>query len=145
MRIVPPAEVERIAREYDRAWNARDVDAILARHAEDGTYRLHVGGAPTLIGRDDLRTAFTTSLEHWSEISFELERVLYGDRFYVWQSTARGVLARPLALGAITIELNGSGLEFTGSDVITLDSEGLISSKETYFDMLAAANQAASP
>jgi hypothetical protein len=92
------ADVERIAREYDRAWNAKDIDAILARHASDGTYQLHVAGAPTYSGREALRAAFSASLENWSEISFEFQRVLCGDRFFVWQSRLHGVLARPLAL-----------------------------------------------
>ncbi len=142
MSTIAPTDIEQIARQYDSAWNAKDVDAIVARHAEDGTYRLHVAGAPTYTGREALRAAFTASLENWSEISFEFERALYGDRFYVWQSKLRGVLARPLALGAVTIEPNGAGLDLTGCDVITLDGSGLVRTKETYFDILAGANQA---
>jgi hypothetical protein len=139
------ADVERIAREYDRAWNAKDIDAILARHASDGTYQLHVAGAPTYSGREALRAAFSASLENWSEISFEFQRVLCGDRFFVWQSRLHGVLARPLALGAVTIEPNGARLDFTGCDVITLDGEGLLKTKESYFDILAGADQATAP
>jgi hypothetical protein len=137
-----PVDVEHFAREYDGAWQERDIDGIVARHAKDGTYRLHVAGAPEFTGREALRAAFTASLESWSEISFEFQQALYGDRFYVWQSKLRGVLGRPLALGALTIEANGTGLEFIGCDVITLDAAGLIKSKETYFDILAMANQA---
>jgi hypothetical protein len=93
-------------------------------------------------GREALRAAFTVSLENWSEISFDFQQALYGERFYVWQSKLQGVLARPLALRAVTIEANGTRLQFIGCDVITLDNAGLIKSKETYFDVLAMANQA---
>lgn len=137
------ADLRRIADEYDAAWRARDVEAIVAKHAPSGSYRLHVAGVPRLEGRDALRAAFTASLENWSEISFQLDRALFGDSHYVWQSTMRGVLARPLALGALTIEANGRELSLTGVDVITLDAEGLVESKETYFDLVGAANQAA--
>jgi steroid delta-isomerase-like uncharacterized protein len=143
MSTVAPIDVEQVASDYDRAWNAKDVEAIVAKHAEDGTYRLHVAGIPTLSGRDALRTAFTASLENWREVSFELDRILSGGGFYVWQSTVRGVLARPLELGAITVDANGARLELTGIDVITLDDQGLIATKETYFDIAAMANQAA--
>jgi SnoaL-like domain len=142
MSTIAPVDIEQFAREYDGAWQAKDVEGIVARHAEDGTYQLHIAGAPEFTGREALRAAFTVSLENWSEISFQFQQALYGDRFYVWQSKLRGVLARPLALGALTIEANGARLEFIGCDVITLDAAGLIKSKETYFDILAMANQA---
>jgi hypothetical protein len=145
MASLAPSRVERIAREYDRAWNAKDVETIVAMHSEDGTYRLHLAGAPTLTGRQALATAFRSSLDNWSELSFELDHVACGTGFYVWQARLRGVLARPLDMGAITIPANGASLEFTGVDAITLDADGLIVSKESYFDILAAANQAQRP
>jgi hypothetical protein len=137
-----PAEVERLAREYDRAWNAKNIDAIVARHRQDGTYRIHLAGAPTVTGREALHEAFETSLDNWRELSFELERVLCGSGFYVWEAKLRGVLARQLNMGAAHIPANGARLEFTGIDVVTLDENGLIATKESYFDILAAANQA---
>jgi steroid delta-isomerase-like uncharacterized protein len=138
-----PADIERFAQEYDRAWNAKDVDAIVAMHAEDGTYRLHVAGSPELRGGEALRTAFATSIENWRELTFGFDRALYGDSFYVWQSTLHGVLERPLELGAVTVAANGATIAMTGLDVITLNDDGLIESKETHFDLVAAANQAA--
>jgi ketosteroid isomerase-like protein len=140
----PKLPVEALAREYDAAWNAGDVDAIVARHAPDGSYRLHVGGAPAISGRDTLHRAFTAALANWRELSFELERVHCAERGYVWQSTLRGVLARPLPLGAVTLPVNDVPLTFTGIDLVTLDQDGLISAKDTYFDILAAAGQSTS-
>src|SRR6266545_13918 len=107
MGALTQAQMERIARAYDAAWQARDVDAIVSKHTNDSTYRLHVAGAPAISGRDALRAAFTESLENWTDLSFELDRAFFGSDHYVWQSTARGVLARPLALGAVTIGANG--------------------------------------
>ena len=138
-----PVDIEEFAQAYDRAWKARDVDAIVARHAEDSTYRLHVAGSPELRGRGALRAAFATSIANWSELDFTFDRALYGESFYVWQATLHGMLARPLELGAVTIPANGSQLALPGLDVIILNDEGLIASKETHFDLIAAANQAA--
>ena len=143
MTTVASVDVEAIARDYDAAWNAKDLDAIVSSHAEDGTYRLHIAGAPAIRGRESIRAAFAASLDNWSDLSFDLERVLFGDGFYVWSSSLRGVLAKPLELGAVAIPANGARLAFRGVDVITLDERGLIESKQTYFDLVAAANQAA--
>jgi len=143
MTTLAPVEVEAIARDYDAAWNAKDLDAIVSRHAEGGTYRLNVAGTPAVKGREAIRDAFAASLGNWRDLSFELEEALYGDGFYVWSSSVRGVLAKPLALGAVTIPANGLRLVFSGVDVITLNERGLIESKHTHFDVIAAANQAA--
>jgi hypothetical protein len=142
MTTLAPVDVEAIARDYDASWNAKDLDAIVSRHAEDGTYQLHIAGAPTIRGRDAIRAAFAASLDNWRDLSFEFEQVLCGEGFYVWLSSLRGVLARPLELGAVTIAANGAPLRFSGLDVITLDERGLIRSKQTHFDVVAAANQA---
>lgn len=139
---ISPAEVERLAREYDALWNAGDVDAIVARHADTGSYRLHVAGAPAITGRDAMHRAFTTALGNWGELAFELDHVQCGVGFYVWRSTVRGTLRRPLHLGVTTIEPTGEPLSFTGIDVISLDGQGLIARKDTHFDILAAAGQA---
>jgi hypothetical protein len=143
MTTLAPVEIEAIAREYDAAWNAKDLDAIVSRHAENGTYRLNAAGTPTIRGRESIRAAFAASLGNWSELAFEMEQARFGDGFYVWSSSLRGVLAKPLELGAVTIPANEARLAFSGVDVITLDERGLIESKQTYFDIVAAANQAA--
>lgn len=140
---ISPAEVDRLAREYDAAWNSGDVDAIVARHAAAGSYHLHVADAPVVTGREAMRRAFATALENWRELAFELDHVQCGPGFYVWRSTVRGTLEQPLRLGAVTIEPTGEPLAFTGIDVVILDGHGLIERKDTSFDILAAANQAA--
>jgi hypothetical protein len=138
-----PVDVKALAHEYDQAWQAKDPDAIASKHAEDGTYRLFVAGSPEIKGREAIRQAFAASIANWRELGFSFERALYGDSAYVWQATLHGVLEQSLELGAVTIPANGAHLAFSGLDVITLDDQGLILSKETYLDLVAAANQAA--
>ncbi|HEU5471814.1 MAG TPA: nuclear transport factor 2 family protein [Actinophytocola sp.] len=140
----PPLPVERLAREYDAAWNAGDVEAIVARHAPNGSYRLHIGGGPEITGRAAMHGAFTAALGNWRELSFELNRIRCGADYYVWESTVRGELARPLRLGPVTIEPTGRTLTFTGIDLVSLDADGLISAKDTWFDILAAVAQSTS-
>jgi steroid delta-isomerase-like uncharacterized protein len=141
----PEFDIRTFAREYDQAWQAKDPDAISAMHAENGTFQLHVAGLPEIQGRMAMRDAFATSLENWRELSFSFDKAFYGDSFYIWQATMHGILARPLEMGAVTIPANGKTLALNGIDVISLDEKGLIASKESYFDVVAAANQASSP
>jgi steroid delta-isomerase-like uncharacterized protein len=141
----PEFDIRTFAREYDQAWQAKDPDAISAMHAENGTYQLHVAGLPETQGRTAMRAAFASSLANWRELSFSFEMALYGDSFYIWQATMHGILAQPLELGAVTIPANGKTLALRGIDVISLDENGLIASKESYFDLVAAANQASMP
>ena len=138
----PSFDIREFAMEYDKAWRAMDPDAIAAHHTEDGTYQLHVAGLAAVVGREAMRATFVASLAMWRELSFSFDKAFYGDSFFVWQSTMHGVLAEPLALGAVTIPANGKRLSLHGVDVITLNEEGLIQSKETHFDFVAAANQA---
>lgn len=139
----PPAfDLREFAVAYDQAWQSRDPERIASHHAEDGTYQLHVAGLPAVEGRKALQATFAASLATWSDVSFTFDKAFYGDDFFVWQSTMHGVLAEPLTLGAVTIPADGKTLSLHGVDVISVDSSGLIASKETHFDFIAAANQA---
>jgi hypothetical protein len=138
----PQDRVEALARAYDVAWNAHDLDAIVAAHAPDGSYRLHVAGSPEVAGRAGLRAAFSAALEPWGALSFQLDRIHTGDGFYVWESTIRGTLARPLHLGPLSVQPSGATLTFTGVDVVTLSADGLIQRKDTYLDIVAALDRA---
>jgi len=134
-------QVEAFAREYDSAWRRKDLDAIVARHSADGTFHSHTAGAPPVRGRDAIRAAFAGSLGNWAELDFSVTRVRCAPGFYVWEATLSGILAHPLELGALTIPVTGERVAFAGVDVITLDDDGLIGTKDSYFDLIAAANQ----
>lgn len=137
-----PIDLPRMAVEYDRAWRAMDPDAIAAWHAEDGSYQLHVAGLPAVAGRDGIRATVAASLAVWRDLTFSFDKAYYGDSFFVWQSTMHGVLAQSLGFGSVSIPANGKPLSLRGVDVITVNGDGLIQSKETHFDFVAALNQA---
>ena len=130
-----------VAHAYDAAWNARDLDAIVGFHREDGWYRLNVAGLPAVRGRTAIRAAFEASLANWASLDFALVDLRCGDGFYVWESSVHGRPAAELQLGVVSIA--PSEVTFSGVDVITLDGDGRIATKSTYFDLVAAANQAA--
>lgn len=45
--VTATGEIAELAERYGEAWNAQDLEVILALHAPDGVFELHVpGGAP---------------------------------------------------------------------------------------------------
>jgi ketosteroid isomerase-like protein len=54
-----PSELDRVLRDYERAWRARDAAALARLFAEDG-FVLR-GGFPLVRGRDGIRAAYTGS------------------------------------------------------------------------------------
>lgn len=54
-----PAELDRVLRDYERAWQARDADGLAALFTEDG-FVLRPG-YPPVRGREAIRAAYATS------------------------------------------------------------------------------------
>ena len=77
-------EALKLAREWIAAWNAHDLDAILAHYAEEVELTSPVAaqllGKPDgkVVGKASLRAYFARGLEAYPELSFRLEEVLWG-------------------------------------------------------------------
>jgi len=74
----------RFAETYYAAWNARDLDAVLALYAEDVEFRspyiaaLGFASDGILFGRDALRDYFKAALERAPNLQFEPESLCVG-------------------------------------------------------------------
>jgi hypothetical protein len=74
---MPPAEA--FVRSWEAAWNARDLEAVLAHFDDDATFaspfaaRL-MGGSGRLRGIDEIRAYWTRGLELLPGLRFEVER-----------------------------------------------------------------------
>jgi hypothetical protein len=110
-----PAE---ITPQYFAAWDDHDVDRIASFHAENGTYHLHAGGEPSE-GRDAIREAFQGIFDLLPGFKSEINQVIHGDSHWVldWTMTADG------------------GISLHMVDVVQLDEDGLIASKDVYADV----------
>ena len=64
------------------AWAGRDLDAIMAMHADDTVFHLHGGGEPA-IGRGATREAFAATLAAWPDMRFDRKRVHIGAEHFV--------------------------------------------------------------
>ena len=74
-------EAERFAERWTAAWNARDLDAVLAHFAADVAFTspraLAVAGVPTVRGKAALRAYWEEALARIGSLRFTLRRVLW--------------------------------------------------------------------
>ena len=119
---MPPAKTESykdIATRYNAAWNAHDVPAIMAFHAEDTSYQRH--GSPKIYrGKEAVAEQFGKDIAGLPGIRFEPVALYGSDDHFVSESilTATKPDGTP-----VTMEL---------VDVITL-RDGKVVHKSSYF------------
>jgi hypothetical protein len=111
-------DIQQILQRYVDTFATRDVDAIVALHAADTVFHQHTGRPPAP-GRAGVHAAFTALFATWPDLTFEVDRVLHGDRWWVldWTLVA--------ADGAVRLDC---------LDVVTVDDAGLVLRKDTYAD-----------
>jgi uncharacterized protein (TIGR02246 family) len=134
------AAIEALAERYGEAWNTQDLDGILARHTEYGSFRLHVPGGEPVEGREAIRAAFAGFLAQLPDIRFEPRRLLCGPDFWVLESTMTGTAAAPFDVDGEEVNAPGVRIEVDAVDVITVRDE-LVETKDTYLDALAFQSQ----
>lgn len=76
------AWVEAFAREWIEAWNARDIDRIVAHYTPDATFISPVAetraGTPRVTGHDALR-AYWSGARRYTQFIFELEHTTWDE------------------------------------------------------------------
>ena len=132
--------VQELAERYGDAWNSQDLDAIVAMHAEDGRFQLHVPGGEIVSGREAIRVAFAGFLAQLPDIHFEPVQLRVGADFWSLESTMSGTVAAPIAVEGEDVEANGARVEVDAVDIISV-KDGLVQSKDTYVDSLAFERQ----
>jgi len=115
-------DLARLTEEYFAAWGARDLDRILAFHAEHTRFQIHAASDPAE-GLDAVRAAFAEIFGQWPNFAFESNRVILGDRHWVldWTLLSSGGPA--------------GDIRFDCLDVVTVTDDGLVDRKDTYIDM----------
>ena len=74
---------------YNDAWNAHDVDAILAMHTDDSVFENHVTGDVN-VGREQIGRAVAGIFAVFPDLTFETRRAYFRDDLVVQEWTARG-------------------------------------------------------
>jgi steroid delta-isomerase len=74
-------EARRLGDAWAQAWNARDVEAVLAHYGDGVTFHSpiagQVTGSPTLQGKAALRAYWMSALQRIGRLRFTVERVLF--------------------------------------------------------------------
>jgi uncharacterized protein (TIGR02246 family) len=118
-------DVRALFERYAATFATRDVEAIVALHAEETEFRLRLDGEPAR-GRAGVGETFAGFFADWPELGFEVHRVLLGDDHWVLDWAATAVLARP--------DGTPVPVSFDCLDVVTVDADGLVTRKDTFVD-----------
>ena len=111
------AELERVIDRYNEAWNAHDVDAIVAFHAPGMVFENHTAGERA--EGDAVREHIGAIFTNWPDLRFRGRRLYVRDGLVVSEWTATATHA------------DGRRLEWDGIDVFPFEN-GLILRKDVY-------------
>jgi steroid delta-isomerase-like uncharacterized protein len=111
------AELERTIDRYNDAWNAHDVDAIVALHTPGMVFENHTAGER--VEGDDVRAHITRIFENWPDLVFRGRRLYARDGLVVSEWTATAT------------DRDGRRLEWDGVDLFPFE-DGLIARKDVY-------------
>jgi steroid delta-isomerase-like uncharacterized protein len=133
----PEALEDAIAR-YNEAWNAHDLDAIMAMHARDMVFENHTAGesAQGEAARDHIGAIFHT----WPDIEFSTRRLYVRDGLVVQEWTATATHANRMQRGELVADPSGRKLSWNGMDIIPFE-DGLVKRKDVYSDSVSILRQ----
>ncbi len=111
------ADLERTIGRYNDAWNAHDVDAIVALHAPGMVFENHTAGER--VEGDDVSGHIARIFENWPDLTFRGRRLYARDALVVSEWTATAT------------DGEGRRLEWDGVDIFPFE-DGLILRKDVY-------------
>jgi steroid delta-isomerase-like uncharacterized protein len=128
---------EMIAR-YNEAWNAHDLDAIMAMHAPDMVFENHTAGEAA--EGDAVRDHIGAIFETWPDINFSSRRTYVRDGLVIQEWTATATHANTMRRGELEAAPTGRRVEWRGVDVIPFE-DGLVKRKDVYSDSVSILRQ----
>ena len=132
-------ELQEFIDRYNDAWNAHDVDAIIAMHTEGSVFENHVTGDVN-VGREQIGDAIRGIFTVFPDLNFEGRRQYLRDDLVVQEWTARGTHKGMMSRGGVEVEPTGRKVDYKGMDVIPI-REGLVARKDVYSDSITLLRQ----
>lgn len=116
---------------YNDAWNAQDLDAIMAMHAPDMVFANHTAGESA--AGEDVREHIASIFATWPDLRFETRRLYVREGLVVQEWTATATHSNPMRRGDIEAAPTGSTISWDGIDSIPFE-DGLVKRKDVYSD-----------
>jgi steroid delta-isomerase-like uncharacterized protein len=123
---------------YNEAWNAHDLDAIMAMHAPDMVFDNHTAGE-SAVG-EEARGHIGSIFETWPDIEFTTRRLYVHPGLVVQEWTATATHAKTMRRGDLVAEPTGNKVTWDGLDVIPFE-DGLVKRKDVYSDSVSILRQ----
>jgi steroid delta-isomerase-like uncharacterized protein len=123
---------------YNDAWNAHDLDAIMAMHAPDMVFDNHTAGESA--SGEDVRAHIGSIFETWPDIEFSTRRLYVRPGLVVQEWTATATHANKMTRGDLVAEPTGNTVTWDGLDVIPFE-DGLVKRKDVYSDSVSILRQ----
>ena len=131
-------DLETLIDRYNQAWNAHDVDAIMAMHAPDMVFENHTAGERA--EGEAVREHVAAIFDSWPDITFETRRLYVRDDLIVQEWTASATHSRSMRRGDLVAEASGKAVRWDGMDIIPV-RDGLITRKDVYSDSVSILRQ----
>jgi steroid delta-isomerase-like uncharacterized protein len=123
---------------YNDAWNAQDLDAIVAMHAPDMVFANHTAGESA--SGADVRTHIASIFAAWPDLRFETRRLYVREGLVVQEWTAAATHAKTMRRGGLVAEPTRRRVEWDGIDSIPFE-DGLVKRKDVYSDSVSILRQ----
>jgi steroid delta-isomerase-like uncharacterized protein len=123
---------------YNEAWNAQDLDAIMAMHAPDMVFANHTAGESA--SGEEVRGHIASIFSSWPDLKFETRRLYVREGLVVQEWTARATHTETMRRGDIEAPPSGSVVTWDGIDSIPFEN-GLIKRKDVYSDSVSILRQ----
>lgn len=133
-----PAVLRETIARYNDAWNAHDLDAIMAMHAPDMVFDNHTAGESAT--GEDVREHIGSIFRTWPDIAFSERRLYVREGLVVQEWTATATHASEMRRGDLVAEPTGKRVTWDGLDVIPFEG-GLVKRKDVYSDSVGILSQ----
>ncbi len=123
---------------YNDAWNAQDLDAIVAMHAPDMVFANHTAGESA--SGEEVRSHIASIFATWPDLSFETRRLYVREGLVVQEWTATATHSNPMRRGDLEAAPTGRTIRWDGIDSIPFEN-GLVKRKDVYSDSVSILRQ----
>ena len=123
---------------YNAAWNAHDLDTIMAMHAPDMVFENHTAGESA--AGEEVRAHIGAIFASWPDIAFATRRLYVREGLVVQEWTASATHTQTMRRGDLVAEPSGKRVEWDGLDVIPFE-DGLVKRKDVYSDSVSILRQ----